>query len=99
MFFEKKFKIVSHVFILFTAIHGYHIIRNSSNEFYLANEYFIILHNKIILKTIDTKAVFDEMWYIVEYFIVNIFPSSLCFIGKPGDENDTYKSCLNNTKP
>ena len=25
------------------------------------------------MKTVAIKIVFDEMWYIVEYFIINIF--------------------------
>ena len=37
------------------------------------NEYFVLVHKKITLKTIGRKTVFDEMWYIVEYFIVNLF--------------------------
>ena len=33
----------------------------------------LYLYIKNILNTIGAKTIFDEMWYIVEYFIVNIF--------------------------
>ena len=52
------------------------------NELFFAKCYFIILHNKTILNVISMQTVFDEMWYIVEFFIVISFPSSLCFIGE-----------------
>ena len=38
-----------------------------------AKYYFILVHNNTILKKINMHMVLDEMWYIVEYFIVNIF--------------------------
>ena len=63
-------------------IHGYHIISNSINYFSFVNDYFIIVPNKNILKTINVQTVSDEMWYIVEYFIVNLFPFSFCLTGK-----------------
>ena len=43
--------------------------------------------------------VFDEMCYIIEYFIVNIFPYSLCLIGKIQDKNYIYTSCVNSAEP
>ena len=66
----------------FTAIHSYHRISNSRNYFSFEKYYLIIVHNKTILKKINTQTVFDEMWYIVEHFIVKKLPSSLCFIWK-----------------
>ena len=42
-------------------IHGYHRIRNMSNDLFFANDYFILVHLKTILKTIDMKTFFDEM--------------------------------------
>ena len=58
---------------IFTKIHSYHIIMNSINDLSFSGYYFIIVHNKPILKTINMQTFFDEMWYIVEYSIVNIF--------------------------
>ena len=46
---------------IFTVINGYHKTRNRRIEFYFSNEYFILVYNKTILKTINTKSVFDEM--------------------------------------
>ena len=46
------------------------------------------------------RKVFDEMWYIVEYFIVNIFYFLiLCYLGKIQDKNNIYTSCVYNTEP
>ena len=42
-------------------------------------DYFIILYNKNILNTINMQTDFDEMWYIVEFFIVDIFPFLVVF--------------------
>ena len=43
------------------------------NELSFDKYYFILVHNRTILKKINTQTVFYEMWYIVEYLIVNIF--------------------------
>ena len=43
------------------------------------NEHFIIVHNKESLSKIDMRTVLDEIWYIVEYFIVNIFSFPVVF--------------------
>ena len=34
---------------------------------------FILVYNKTFLKTISMQTSFDEMQYIVEYLILNIF--------------------------
>ena len=39
----------------------------------------LFLYIQKILKTINMQTVFNEMWYIVEYFIVGIFPSLIVF--------------------
>ena len=57
----------------------YHRIGNSRYDLYFAKYYSIILHNKTILKTTKTQTVFDEMWYIVEYFIANFIPFFIIF--------------------
>ena len=57
----------------FTKIHRYHRIRNRRNDIYFVKYYFISVHNKSILKTINTQMVFDEMWYIVKSLIVIFF--------------------------
>ena len=86
MFFENssKLDVMSSVVKLITdefltKIHMYHRVRNSRNDLSLANYYFILVHNKTILKKINMQTVFDEMRYIVEYFIVNIFPFLIVF--------------------
>ena len=63
----------------FTAIHSYHRISNSRNYFSFEKYYLIIVHNKTILKKINTQTVFDEMWYIFEYLIVNLLPFLVVF--------------------
>ena len=63
----------------FTTIHRYHRIRNSRNYFSFVKYYFVILHNKNIFNKINIQTVFDEMWYIIEYFIVNIFSFLVVF--------------------
>ena len=65
--------------LFFTEIHGYHIIRNRSNDLYFSKEYFIIVDNKTILNEIYTKTFLNEMWYIYKYFINNIFPFLVAF--------------------
>ena len=57
--------------VFLTTIHRYHRINNWSDEFYFLDSYFIKVHNKTILKAINMQTVIDEMWYIVEYFVVN----------------------------
>ena len=75
-------------------IYRYHIISSISNELSFVKYYFIIVHNKTILNKINMQTVFDELWYIVEYFIVDFFPSSLCFIGEnPRREYYLYIMC------
>ena len=59
--------------VTFTAIQWYHRSSNRSNGLSFFNEYSIIVHNKTILKTVEMKAIFDEILYIVAYFIMNIF--------------------------
>ena len=59
-------------FVLLTSIQCDYIIRNSNNELSFAKDYFIIVHNKTILKTVGMKIIFDQMWYIFEYSIMNI---------------------------
>ena len=48
-------------------------------DYSLANYCFIIVHNKPYLKTINIQTGFDEIWYIVKYFIVNIFSFLIVF--------------------
>ena len=43
------------------------------NEIYFSDVYVTIIHNKIIMNTVDIETIFDEMQYIVECFLVNIF--------------------------
>ena len=62
-----------------TKIIRYHISINRRNDFYFEKYYFILVHNKTILKTINMQMVFDEMWHIVEYLSVNIFYSLIVF--------------------
>ena len=64
------YSFVKLIIVFLTEIHGYHRISNRMNDLYFANEYFIVVHNKIVLNRINTETVFDEMWYIVEYFMV-----------------------------
>ena len=66
----------------FTEIHGYHIISNRRNDFSFVEYYFILVHNKTILKTINMQTVIDEMCYIVEYLILNIFSFLIFLLGK-----------------
>ena len=76
---------------MFGKIHIYHRIKNRKNDLSFSKYYFIIEHNKSILKTINTQIFFDEMWYIVEYFIVNVFSFLMvCWLGKIQDENNIY---------
>ena len=79
-----------------TEIHGYHIISNRRYDFSFVNGY-IIVHNKNILKKINMQAVFDEMWYIVEYPIVNIFYFLIMFDWGKKYDNHIYTSFLNST--
>ena len=45
-------------------------------------------------------TVFDEMWYIVEYFIVDIFFFFIVFLlVKIQNENNIYPSCVKSTQP
>ena len=43
------------------------------NDISFTNNYVNIVQKKSFFKTIDTKTIFDEMWYIVELFLVDIF--------------------------
>ena len=85
--------------IFLTTTHRYNIIMNRSNDFSFENQCFLIVHYKSILKTINTQTVFDEIWYIIQYFIVNFFPFPNIFIGKTQDKNNIYTSCVNSTEP
>ena len=60
-------------------IMGHHRIRNRRNNVYFIKYYFIPVHNKTILNKINVQTVFDEMWYIVEYLIMNIFSFLILF--------------------
>ena len=82
-----------------TKIHGDHRISNMRNDLSFVNECFIIVHNKTILKKIGMKTVFDEMCYIVEYFILNILFFVIAFDCKKKDKNNMYTSFLNGTEP
>ena len=73
----------------------YHKIRNWRNGFYFTNDHFIIVHLKTVLNTIDTKMVFDEIWYIVDNFIVDIFFFLVVFDLKNQDKNNIYTSKIN----
>ena len=64
---------------IFTRVHSYHIIRDWSNEFYFLKYYFIFVHNKTIFKKINMQRVLDEIWYIFEYFTVNIISILVVF--------------------
>ena len=82
----------------FTEIHGYHIISNRRNDFSFVEYYFILVHNKTILKTINMQTVIYEMCYIVEYLILNIFSFLIFLLGKIQDDNNIYTSCVNSTE-
>ena len=56
-----------------TTIHRYNIIIIIRKDLSFAKYYLILIHNKTILKTINTEKFFDEMRYIVEYLIFDIF--------------------------
>ena len=43
--------------IILTDIHWDYIISNKRNDFLFGNGYFIILHNKTILKTVDMNTI------------------------------------------
>ena len=62
-----------------TEIHKYHRIRKRSNGILSVNKYFIIVYNKTVLKTINMKNIFEQMWHIVEYFIMNLFTFLIVF--------------------
>ena len=49
------------------------------NDLSFANYYFILVHNKTILKTINMQTVFNEVWDSVEYFILSIFSFLVVF--------------------
>ena len=66
--------------LLFTEIYWDHIISIRRNNLFLENEYFIIVHKTNILKKIDTKTTFDEIWFVFEYFIMNIFSFLILFV-------------------
>ena len=73
-----------------TEIHGYHIIMNRRNGLSFTDDYFILVHNKTILKTINMQTVSDEMWYIFEYFIVDIFSFLVVFDWLNSNDNNIY---------
>ena len=56
-----------------TVIHGYNRTRNRRIDLYLSKYYFILVQNKKTLKKMNMQTVFDEMWYMIEYLIVNTF--------------------------
>ena len=62
-----------------------------------------MIHCQILRKfknKIDTETVFDEMRYMVKYFIVNIFSfNNSVLLGKPQYNNNIYTSCLHSTEP
>ena len=43
------------------------------------------------------QTVFDEMWYIVEYFIVGFFLAHCVLLVEIQDNNNIYSSCVNST--
>ena len=45
---------------------------------------------KTTMKAIIMQTVFNDMCYVIEYFIVDFPPSSLCLIGKIRNKNDIY---------
>ena len=57
-------------------------IRNRRNDLLFENDYFIIVHKKTILMTADMKTIFDKIWYIVEYLIMNLFSFVIFFIDR-----------------
>ena len=64
-----------------------------------ANDYFIIVHNKTILNTVDKKTVFDEMWYIIEYFIISLFSFLVVFDWENQSYNNFHILFLNSKEP
>ena len=86
LFFEKNsnLDVMSSVVKLmmdgfFTEIHGYYRIKNRRNYFSFDKYYSIIVHNKTTFNTTNMQTVFDEISYIFEYFIVNIFSFLIVF--------------------
>ena len=69
---------ISYIFVLITKKKD-DMISNRRNCLSFSNEYFIIVHNKSILKTVDIKTLFDKMWHIVEYLFANIFSFLVVF--------------------
>ena len=93
--FLEKFKLVCHVIsckindVFSTEIHWVGITRNSSNYLSFINDYFILVHIKTIFNKIYMKTIFDEIEYIVEYSIANIFSFLVVFDwGKTQDDNN-----------
>ena len=56
-----------------TTINYHHKSSNRGNDLSFANEKIITGHKKTTVKTVNTKIIFDEKWYIFEYLIINIF--------------------------
>ena len=54
--------------------------------------------SKTILNTVYMKIIFDEMWCIVEYFIMNIFSFLIVFDWKTQDDNNIYTKLLNSAE-
>ena len=67
---------------------------------YLLRDITLFLYIKKSSWRQPTCSRFDEMWYIVKYFIVDFFSFLVvCWLVKIQDENNIYISYLNSTEP
>ena len=55
------------------------MFRNWINNLLFSNYYANIVHNKTIVKTVEMKNFFNEVWYFVELFLVNVTPFLFVF--------------------
>ena len=57
------------------------------NDLPFSNDCIIIVHSKTTIEIVDVKNIFDEMWYIFECFIINIFYFRFFLMEQTQDEN------------
>ena len=74
-----KFSRFYYILVLLKKTHWDNIIRSWSNELLFVNYYFIIVHNKTIIKRVYMNICFNKVWYIVKWFLVNIFSLQVVF--------------------
>ena len=53
------------------------------------------MRKKNIMETVDMRTVFDEMWYMVQYFFINIIYFFIFFLEETQDKINIYTSFLN----